>query len=246
MKLRLAKPARESIGARLRELRRFHDLDQTELARMAGLSQAIVSQYENGLTEVSLSVIAFLSDKFQISTEWLISGKPAASPHGDTGEASLTRKEGPAGGANRKGKTRYIQVPIVAPHVAAQPGAVRDDTIRGWYPVPSAQIHGRKNLVAVDIMAAWVKNMSPIFRPAPLAVIDRDDKTIHSNGYYAVNTKEGGNPSITAIRRLNRSGQRLWFLEDNPSASFEYVDLGSRFRLERVVVGRLVWICQPL
>lgn len=214
---------------------------------MVGLSQAIVSQYENGLTEVSLSVIAFLSDKFQISTEWLISGKPT-HPFRDvelTGSKASRREAMTVKGGERD-SSRYIRIPLVAPAVAARPGAVRDDTVRGWYPVPAAQIHGRKNLVAVDIMAAWVKNMAPIFRPATRAVIDRDDKAIHSNGYYAVNTKEGRNASITAIRRLNRSGRRLWFLEDNPSASFEYVDLGPRFGLERAVVGRLVWICQPL
>ena len=74
MKLRLSKPEREAIGARFREVRRFNRLEQTEIAERAGLSQAIISQYEKGLTEVSLSFIKFLVDTFDISGNWLIFG----------------------------------------------------------------------------------------------------------------------------------------------------------------------------
>ena len=247
MKLRLAKPAREAIGTRLRELRRFHSLEQTELARMAGLSQAIISQYEKGLTEVSLSFIAFLSDKFQISTEWLISGKPTRLFRDvELRGGKASRREATSGKGGERGAARYVQVPLVAPAVAARPGAVRDDTIQGWQPVPAAPLSGRKNLVAVEVKAPWVKSMGPAFRPAGRVIIDRDDKAVHLNPYYAVNEKPAEGASITAIRRLNLSGSRLWFLEDHPSGAFSYADLGPRLPIERVVIGRLVWICQPL
>jgi transcriptional regulator with XRE-family HTH domain len=246
MKLRLAKPAREAIGVRLREFRRFHSLEQMELAQMAGLSQAIISQYEKGMTEISLSFIAFLSDKFGVSTEWLISGKPI--PLFSNGEDVKARGEKKTlQGSKLKRTARFIQIPLVSPAVAARPGAVRDDTIQEWQPVPGASLSGRKNLVAVDVKAPWVKNMGPAFRPTSRVIIDREDKLIQGNRYYAVNEKAADSLSITGIRRLNLSDSRLWFLEDYPSSgSFSYIDLGPRLPLERAVVGRLVWICQPL
>ena len=247
MKLRLAKPAREAIGARLREVRRFHTLEQTELANMAGLSQAIISQYEKGLTEVSLSFITFLSEKFGISIEWLVSGKPTARfLDTQTKSSRARRRDETTDSAEKKGASRFIQVPIVSPAVAARPGAVRDDTIQGWQPAPAGLHSHRKNLVAVDIKTAWVKSMGSVFRPAGRVIIDRDDKIIGGNHYYAVNEHPEQGASITAIRRLNQSGSRLWFLEDHPTGSFAHVDLSPRLTIDRAVIGHLVWICQPL
>ena len=248
MKLRLAQPAREAIGARLRELRRFHNLEQAEMAQMAGLSQAIISQYEKGMTEVSLSFIAFLSNKFCISTEWLISGKATqvVFPDMETKGLKAGHEGKTAKTAGKKGNSQYVRVPLVSPSVAARPGAVREDTIQGWQPVPASPLSNRRNLVAVDVKASWVKNMGDLFRPSGRVIIDRDDKTILGSRYYAVNENPEQSVSITAIRRLNLGGSRLWFLEDHPTGAFAHVELGPRLTLERAVIGRLVWICQPL
>ena len=119
MKLRLARPAREAIGMRLRELRRFHTLEQTKLAQMAGLSQAIISQYEKGMTEVSLAFITFLTQRFGISTEWLISGYGPSSPDGKKEEPPGASAEASAASKGKRKSARYTEVPLVDPHVAA-------------------------------------------------------------------------------------------------------------------------------
>jgi DNA-binding XRE family transcriptional regulator len=48
---------RQEIGSRVRAVRKSLKLEQTEQAKKMGLSQAIISQYEKGLTEIPLSFI---------------------------------------------------------------------------------------------------------------------------------------------------------------------------------------------
>jgi transcriptional regulator with XRE-family HTH domain len=74
LKNTLPEKRRQEIGRRVRAVRKSLKLEQTELAKKMGLSQAIISQYEQGLTEIPLSFIEYLKKKHRISSEWLIFG----------------------------------------------------------------------------------------------------------------------------------------------------------------------------
>ena len=74
MKNNLPTKRRNEIGARLREVRKSLGLEQWEMAKKAGMSQAIISQYETGLTELSLSFLEFLKKKHDVSSDWMIFG----------------------------------------------------------------------------------------------------------------------------------------------------------------------------
>ncbi len=80
MKILLSKKKVKEIGERVREVREALGLDQKVLGKRIGISQAIISQYENGQTEVSLSFLEYLNKKYRISSDWLIFG---------TGEMSI-------------------------------------------------------------------------------------------------------------------------------------------------------------
>ncbi|MDA0999454.1 MAG: helix-turn-helix transcriptional regulator [bacterium] len=249
MKLRLEKNDREAIGSRLREIRLFNKLEQTELAVRAGLSQAIISQYENGLTEVSLSFIKFLADNFGISGDWLIFGE-GCSPYEKSQKEIQVQLTSPSQVQKGAAKNPYFGVPLVDPRSAACPGKVRTDNISEWELVRFKEAEGRNNLVAIDIKAAWVKNMDSPLHTGGRIIIDRDDKKIRPDAYYAVNTELGKkNPkeaAINAIRRLNLSGARLWFVEDHPQKDFDFIDLKAKERLDDIIVGRVIWIWQKL
>ena len=81
-------------------------------------------------------------------------------------------------------------------------------------------------------------------------VNDRDDKKVRPDAHYAVNTagrkKSPREASVTAIRRLSMSGSRLWFIEDRPGQSFEYIDLKASDRIENIIIGRIVWVRQKM
>ena len=225
MKLRLEKSSREAIGSRLREVRLFNQLEQTELAQHAGLSQAIISQYEKGLTEVSLSFIKFLADNFNISGDWLIFGT-GKSPHDKAQKEIKVLLPKSLGGTAAKGKKKsgFFGIPLVDPKSAARPGKVGTDRIEDWEIVRLQESTGRNNLVALEVRGDWVKNMDPPFRPGGRVVVDRDDKKVRPDAHYAVNTagrkKSPREASVTAIRCLSMSGSRLWFIEDRPRPKF--------------------------
>jgi len=74
MKNKLPTKRKQEIGRRLREVRKSLGLLQWELGNGAGLSQAMVSQYEKGLTEISLSFLEYLNKKHSVSSDWVIFG----------------------------------------------------------------------------------------------------------------------------------------------------------------------------
>lgn len=249
MKSRLEKPEREAIGIRVREVRHFSRLEQTELAEQAGLSQAIISQYEKGLTEVSLSFIKFLAETFGVSGDWLIFGTGNSPSERVNKEIKIRYPDGFGEKGSKKGQRRgFCGVPLADPKSVWNPGRLHADSILEWEIIPAKEMHGRKDLIALDILAPWVKNMRPPFRAGARIIIDRDDKEMRPDGYYAVNTMPEKQPpkdsAVNAIRRLNRSGQRIWFIEDKPQQSFEFIDLKASERIHRIILGRVIWACQ--
>ncbi|MCI0418161.1 MAG: helix-turn-helix domain-containing protein [Acidobacteria bacterium] len=64
----------KAAGRRLRELRGF-DMTQKEFARQLGISQGQLSRYEKGKSEIGPAVLLRISQKFEKSVEWILTGK---------------------------------------------------------------------------------------------------------------------------------------------------------------------------
>ena len=63
-----------AVGRRLRELRGF-EANQATLARELGVSQAQLSRYEKGKSEMGAEVVLRISRKFGKSMEWVLTGE---------------------------------------------------------------------------------------------------------------------------------------------------------------------------
>ena len=63
------------IGQRLRELRNRHSLKQADMAGILSISTAAYQKIETGINEISCKHILTIQDHFNISTDWLLSGK---------------------------------------------------------------------------------------------------------------------------------------------------------------------------
>jgi transcriptional regulator with XRE-family HTH domain len=74
MKNKLPIKRKRRIGERFRAIRKSLRLEQRELAKDMGISQAIISQYEKGMTEIPLSVLEYFKKKHGISSDWVIFG----------------------------------------------------------------------------------------------------------------------------------------------------------------------------
>jgi transcriptional regulator with XRE-family HTH domain len=63
-----------SVGTRIRELRGFN-LTQKEFAARIGVSQSYLSSMEHGAVEIGAGILLRISQEFDKSIEWLLTGK---------------------------------------------------------------------------------------------------------------------------------------------------------------------------
>lgn len=67
----------ETIGQRLRELRRRHGLTQVEVAEKLGIQQALLSAYELGHVRIHGVLIAAFAELFKTSADDILGLKPS-------------------------------------------------------------------------------------------------------------------------------------------------------------------------
>ena len=64
-----------TIGSRIKKVRRALDLTQTEFASRLGLTQNTVTRYETGDRNPSTAVLSLIVKAYNVSEEWLRTGK---------------------------------------------------------------------------------------------------------------------------------------------------------------------------
>ena len=64
----------KTVGRRLRELRGF-DKNQADFAKELGISQAQLSRYEKGKSEIGAEILLRIARKFGKSMEWVLTGE---------------------------------------------------------------------------------------------------------------------------------------------------------------------------
>ena len=57
---------------RIRDLREDRDLNQTEVAKMLGMSQTGYSKYETGENDIPTSILIKLADFYNVSIDYLL------------------------------------------------------------------------------------------------------------------------------------------------------------------------------
>ena len=62
----------QTLPGRLKELRVRQGLAQSQLARMANVSKAAISAYENGMRQPSYDILIRLASIFRVSTDYLL------------------------------------------------------------------------------------------------------------------------------------------------------------------------------
>jgi Predicted transcriptional regulators len=77
----------ETIGGRIKFLRKKEGLTSEELAERIGLKKASISSYENDRYDPSAKTIISICQEFNISADWLLMGKESIGPQ--AGESSI-------------------------------------------------------------------------------------------------------------------------------------------------------------
>lgn len=82
----------DTIGERFREIRKILDLNQRQFAAEIGISQTHISSIELGKDLPSSSLIKLVCMKYNLSEEWLLSGKGAPTVQLATVENDVLEK----------------------------------------------------------------------------------------------------------------------------------------------------------
>ena len=57
---------------RIRNLREDHDMNQTQVAKILGMSQTGYSKYETGENDISTPILIKLADLYDVSVDYLL------------------------------------------------------------------------------------------------------------------------------------------------------------------------------
>lgn len=63
---------RETMYRRIRDLRHDHDLTQTQLAKILGISQTGYSKYETGENDIPTEILIRLSQLYNVNIDYLL------------------------------------------------------------------------------------------------------------------------------------------------------------------------------
>ena len=77
------------LGARIAALRRDAGLSQAELAARLQISPSAMGMYEQDRREPSVEILVALARTLGVSTDFLLTGQPAAEPEADALTAML-------------------------------------------------------------------------------------------------------------------------------------------------------------
>ena len=80
------------MGQRIALLRRHAGLSQAELAARMGISASAVGMYEQGRREPSVDALVMLSEIFQVSTDYLLTGRIGDPREAETLQTLLEAK----------------------------------------------------------------------------------------------------------------------------------------------------------
>lgn len=62
----------DSMYKRIRDLREDHDLTQTQIAKILGMSQTGYSKYETGENDIPTAILIQLAEYYQTSVDYLL------------------------------------------------------------------------------------------------------------------------------------------------------------------------------
>ena len=81
------------LGARIAALRHGKGLSQAQLAQRLRISPSAVGMYEQGRREPSAQLLVALAGEFQVSTDFLLTGKTSACDSVDPQQLLIQRLE---------------------------------------------------------------------------------------------------------------------------------------------------------
>ncbi|MDD2601301.1 MAG: XRE family transcriptional regulator [Kiritimatiellae bacterium] len=185
-----------SISLRIKELRLQKKLSQIQFAKHLKVSQASVSQYENGTRSPDSSFYTKVCETYNVNLNWLL-----------TGSGLMFQDIQPI---NPSILTKTIRLPIVGEIAAGNPCEIYCDEPLGHIDIPIGFLHFSPPYMVFRVSG---RSMEPYILSGDLVICSQDWRDVDTNGkIMAFRTWEG----IT-IKRLvvDYKNKTTWLMPMN-------------------------------
>ncbi len=194
-----------SVGERIKQLREFLGLTQTEFASRIGLTYKMLGLYERGKYEPPEKVLKLISSTFGVSYEWLKEGKGEMWGRKDKAilEGAVARL--------REFAERLVRIPIVGDAGAGFPKSPADIEVVGYILVSKETLQ-KGGRFAVQVRG---DSMEPTLQDGDFVVFKPyvGDGADIPNGKVVVVRNIGGE---LVVKRLVRIDSVMMLVPDNP------------------------------
>ncbi|MDA1000261.1 MAG: XRE family transcriptional regulator [bacterium] len=223
-----------NLGERLRRLREEKGFSRSALARRAGLDPEKIQKIEADEAEITVPILRKLAAALEIDIFQLLA---VSSP-----EINYTVRLASPGENLPPGHMDVVPVPIVSGNVAGGNARIVNESILDWLFLPQKEFGDRSGrLVAVEIFG---RSMEPDIPDGSIVVVDRGDRDINPESFYALRDTDGG----CTIKRVQILDEAYVALvpsnRDEFRVEFWKLDLGES--LNDRVIGKVVWVGRNL
>jgi len=236
----------EKVRLGIARLARDHG-GPSALAEKSGVGQPNVSKFLSGKAVPRFDTVARILETLGARILFPDDERDATRP---VVFVAPKRSSGAAEQAPPPQAENYMAIPLAQGAVAAGPGLVPEDAVRGWVLAMKDQssIRYRTNLVALEVGRAQ-ESMVPTLHPLDIVLVDRDDFRPEPDGSIFL-VREPGPDAEVAVKRVytsRKEGQTLLtFISDNPDKrsyppSVHSLESDYQGDLRRAIVGRVVW-----
>lgn len=231
----------DSRVAKIRSWTEASGLTQGKLADLSGLDQSQVSRFFNGkkinstalfqLLDAIGAIIVFPDDTQQDTAKEVcfVDAKAVNAP-----------------GGVRPADSDYVAVPLASEAVAAGPGIMPQDAIKGWVMVwrHHDSVRFTRNLVAVEI-GKGEESMLPTFSPGDILLVDRNNRNPERPGNIWLVCEPDGACAIKRVASNRIDGDvELTFYSDSakrfPPKNYR-LNQDYEGDINRAIAGRVVW-----
>lgn len=220
-------------------------MKQQELASKAGVSQSAISRLLNDQGSMRADSLAKLLDYAGAKLVFPDQQKDT------TREICWVNAKlvGVENNAPPPQAENYFAVPLAKGAVAAGPGLVPEDEVKGWLLVYRYQkaVQYRTNLVAVEI-GQGQESMAPTLHPEDIVLVDKDVRSPEPEGSIFLVRDPDGDVTIKRVTVERRKPGETWlaFSSDNPDKRaylprFYSLEEDYGGDITKVIVGRVVW-----
>lgn len=211
-----------TIGDRIKKLRQFFKLKQSEFAEKINLNQSRISDYESNTSIPHENTVIIICTYFQVNFQWLMYGE------GDM--YSEQKKPIPE---DIKEKPILIKIAYredVRP--AAGHGAfVNSELITCYFEFDKRYLDDYNiNSKYADIITVKGSSMEPVLNDSDRIIVDRSKKKIIDGEIYCVRVED-----VCKIKKIQRVGKGIKLISVNP-------DFDPEYPLDWEIIGKVMTI----